>query len=60
MQSVADEHLSAEDQEIYIAYVQRRMTLAQLAQSRGQAWAEDFVDRMTTFASASSAQCGVP
>ena len=60
MQGVADEHLSAEDQQAYIAVVQRQTTIAQLALTRGQAWTEGFVERMNVFATDSNARCGVP
>ena len=60
MQGVADEHLSADDQEAYVAVVQRQTTIARLAQTRGQAWTEGFVQRMNAFANDSNARCGVP
>lgn len=60
MQSVADEHMSAEDQEVYVAIVQRQTTIAQLVGTRGQAWTESFLERMTGFADDSNARCGVP
>lgn len=60
MQQVADRHLDAEEQQLAVAYVQRRITSAQIAAQDGMAKAQDFLLKFSAFGTESKAECGAP
>ena len=60
MQRVADETLESADQELAVAYISRRTSVAQIATSKGQSKAEQFLADFTAFGTQSKAACGAP
>ena len=60
MQQVADRHMDADEQQLAVAYIQRRTTSAQIAAQSGTAKAQDFLGKFAAFGTESKAKCGAP
>ncbi len=59
-QNVADEHLSSEDQAIAAEYISGRANPMLLVQERGEAGAQEFIEKFSAWGTASSEACGSP